>query len=33
VVKTFRVTGLDGVFAVLPSLDEALAQGREAEAA
>jgi anti-sigma B factor antagonist len=33
VAKTFKVTGLDGVFAVLPSLDEALAQGDEAEAA
>jgi anti-sigma B factor antagonist len=33
VVKTFRVTGLDGVFTVLPSLEEALAQGRTAEAA
>jgi anti-sigma B factor antagonist len=33
VVKTFKVTGLDGVFAVLPTLDEALARGDEAEAA
>ena len=33
IVKTFRITGLDGVFTVVPSVDEALAQGREAEAA
>jgi len=33
VVKTLRVTGLDGVFAVLPSLDAALAHGPEVEAA
>jgi anti-sigma B factor antagonist len=33
VVKTFRVTGLDGVFIVVPSLEEALAQRPEAEAA
>jgi anti-sigma B factor antagonist len=24
IVKTFRITGLDGVFAIVPSLDEAL---------
>jgi anti-sigma B factor antagonist len=33
IVKTFRITGLDGVFTVVPSLDEALALRPEAEAA